>query len=210
MPLTNDLREEYERRFAQSKVRAERLEAVEDIITRIMKSRSRYESVSAVTRVPWYVIAVIHNMECGGRWDCHLHNGDPLRGRTVRQPPNRPLAGDPPFTWEASAIDALEYDGFDVWRDWSIAGTLYKLELYNGFGYRARKVATPYLWSATQFYERGKFIEVKVAPRTYKSEFDPYLVSQQIGAAAILRRMADQHLIELAPPASDAKCTGVS
>ena len=209
MPLTNDLRDEYESRFANCKVRAERAEEIENTITHIMKSRPRYEAVSAVTRVPWYVIAIIHNMECGGSFDCHLHNGDPLRERTVRQPPGRPLSGDPPFTWEASAIDALEYDGFDVWRDWSVAGTLYKLELYNGFGYRARKVPTPYLWSATQFYDRGKFVEVKVAPKSYKVEFNPYLVSKQIGAAAILRRMADQHLIDLGLP-TDEKCAGVS
>jgi lysozyme family protein len=39
--------------------------------------------------VPWYVIAVIHNMECGLDFTEHLHNGDPLACRTINDPPKR-------------------------------------------------------------------------------------------------------------------------
>ena len=39
--------------------------------------------------MPWYVIAVIHNMECGLDFTEHLHNGDPLARRTINDPPKR-------------------------------------------------------------------------------------------------------------------------
>jgi lysozyme family protein len=39
--------------------------------------------------VPWYVIAVIHNMECGLDFTEHLHNSDPLARRTINDPPGR-------------------------------------------------------------------------------------------------------------------------
>ena len=50
--------------------------------------------------IPWYVIAVIHYLESGLRFDGHLHNGDPLAGRTVHKPKGHPQTGTPPFTWK--------------------------------------------------------------------------------------------------------------
>ena len=100
-----------------------------------------------------------------------------------------------------SAIDALEFDGFDVWTDWSIPGTLYKLELYNGTGYRRHAIATPYLWSGSQFYSAGKFVR--------DGRFDPRAVSKEIGAAVLLRRMSDQALIEFPAQPPDPKCVGL-
>jgi lysozyme family protein len=200
--LTSKMRDEYARLFATCTVRKNRKTEVEGVITRMMKARDRYEQVSHATGVPWFIIAVIHNMECAGRFDCHLHNGDPLRARTVQVPKGRPVSGSPPFRWETSAVDALTFDGFDAWTDWSVSGTLYKLEAFNGLGYRKRKepVPTPYLWAATPHYEAGKYVR--------DGKFDPKAVSGQIGAAALLRRMSDQHLIEFGdatPPTAELR-----
>jgi lysozyme family protein len=76
----------------------------------------------------------------------HLHNGDPLTARTVQVPAGRPKTGEPPFTWEESATDALMLEKLDQWEDWSVPGTLYKLEQYNGWGYRLAHpdVKSPY------------------------------------------------------------------
>jgi len=189
MPLSKEMRVDYETKFATAEVDPERRAEVEQIITRMMRDRARYEAVSAKTGVPWYVIAVIHQMEREGDFRCHLHNGDPLRARTVQEPKGRPVAGRPPFAWDVSAIDALGYQGFDAWHDWTAGGMLYKIEAFNGFGYRSRGIASPYLFSATQHYSRGKY--------TSDGHFNPDAVSDQIGAAAILRRMADQALIEI-------------
>ena len=100
------------------------------------------------------------------------------------------MTGSPPFSWEASATDALTYKKFNVWTDWSVAGILYKLELYNGWGYRKKGVATPYLWSFSNHYTKGKYVEDGV--------FDPEAVSKQAGAAVILKRMLEQGVIALA------------
>ena len=97
--------------------------------------------------------------------------------------------GQPPFTWEASASDALSFQGFDKWKDWSISGTLFKLEGYNGFGYRDHHpdVPSPYLWSFSNHYTRGKYVA--------DGTFSPTAVSAQCGVAVLLRRMAEKNLI---------------
>jgi len=59
---------------------------------------------------------------------------------------------------------------------------LYLLEKYNGFGYRMRRVPTPYLWSFSNLYEKGKFLQ--------DGRFDPEAVSKQCGAALMLKAEA--------------------
>src|SRR5689334_8805350 len=113
----------------------------------ILAGRQRYESVAAATKVPWYFIGIVHNLECASKFTTHLHNGDPLTARTVQVPKGRPKEGNPPFTWEASAMDSLQLKGLDKWTDWSISGLLFQFERYNGFGYRPKGIYSPYLWS---------------------------------------------------------------
>ncbi len=201
MQLTPEVRNDYEQKFGTCTLRPARLAEVDNTIARIMVGRARYAAVAkTVGSVPWYMIGIIHSMECGSRFSCHLHNGDPLTARTRQEPKNRPAEGEPPFTWEESAADALRLKRLDTWSDWSIGGTLYQLERYNGFGYRAANVGipTPYLWAGSQHYSRGKYVRDHV--------FDPHSESTQIGAAVLLRRMLDHNLIELpaaiAPTAS--------
>jgi lysozyme family protein len=190
MPLTEERKKEYDEKFASCVVQPTALRESDRVVDWIVAGRDRYERVAAETNTPWYVVGVIHNMECGGKkkpFACHLHNGDPLSARTVQVPKGRPQRGNPPFTWEQSAIDALRYHGFDVWRNWSVAGTLFKLEAYNGPGYRNRGVPSPYLWSGSQHYTSGKYVRDHV--------FDPNAVSEQIGTAVVLRRMLDRSLL---------------
>jgi lysozyme family protein len=141
------------------------------------------------------VVGIIHSLEASCDFTRHLHNGDPLTARTTHVPAGRPRTGRPPFTWEASAIDALTLQGFASWKDWSVAGTLYKLEAYNGFGYRDhhRTVPSPYLWSFSNHYTRGKYVA--------DGRFSPTAVSQQCGAAVLLRRLsAGRHVAVPAGP----------
>jgi lysozyme family protein len=187
--LNSALRAEYERLFAGCKVRQQRIEDADRIIDRLVAARARYEALETTLGTPWYFVAVIHSLESGQRFDRHLHNGDPLTARTVHEPPGRPPRGRPPFTWEASAHDALKMKRLDEWRDWSVGGTLYNLEAYNGWGYRQDhpEVLSPYLWSFSRHYVKGKYVADRV--------FDPDAVSQQCGAAVLLRRMVDRGLI---------------
>jgi lysozyme family protein len=189
MNLTPALKNEYERLWNTCEVRPERRVAAGDISNRIVGKRSRYEAAGKPHGVPWYVVGIIHQLEGSGNFQTHLHNGDPLTARTVHEPAGRPANGSPPFTWEFSAADALVNDGLSTWRDWSIPGTLFVLERFNGFGYRKSSIAinSPYLWSFSKHYTQGKFISDKV--------YSPTAVSAQCGAAVLLLELAKQGLV---------------
>jgi lysozyme family protein len=192
--LTDVLRADYERCFDACRIRPERLSDVDALAGRIAAARSRYEAVERMLGVPWYVVGVVHCMECGLDFTRHLHNGDPLTARTVRVPAGRPALGSPPFAWEDSATDALRLRGLDRWSDWSVGGALYQLEGYNGWGYRLYhpRVGTPYLWSFSNQYTSGKY----VADGRWSAD----TMSKQCGAAVLLRRMFEQSIIGFATP----------
>ena len=194
--LTDALRAEYQNLFDTCQINIDKQNEVTSLAASLVQHRSRYEAVGTPLSIPWFFIGVIHNMESSQRFDRHLHNGDPLTARTVHVPAGRPAQGNPPFTWEASATDALRLEGLDRVTDWRLPALLYQIEKYNGFGYRLRHpdVLSPYLWSGSQHYTRGKFVA--------DGTFDPDAVSKQSGAAVILRRMVDQgavSLVEAAP-----------
>lgn len=131
--------------------------------------------------VPWYFIGIVHYMECNLSLRHHLHNGDPLTARTKRVPKGRPTTGKPPFTFEDSAVDAMTLTGLHKYLTWTIPYMLYRLEGYNGYGYRTfhPEVNSPYLWSYTNHYTKGKYVD--------DGKFDENAVSQQCGAAPLLK-----------------------
>ena len=190
--LTPALRGEYVQLFDSCRIRPERCDEVESLVKQLLSNQPRYEKVAEALGIPWSFIAVIHNMESSQSFHKHLHNGDPLTARTVQQPPGRPKNGSPPFTWEQSAADALQLKRLGADTDWSLAGTLYQLERYNGFGYRLYHphVLSPYLWGFSNHYSSGKY----VADSTWSDS----AVSKQCGAAVLLRRMAERGLVEFA------------
>jgi lysozyme family protein len=142
-------------------------------------AKPRYQAVAAKTGVPWAVIAAIHERECSQDWTGSLAQGDPWNGISVHVP-----AGRGPFkSWEEAAIDALVNCAPHAARnrDWSIGGTLTKLEEYNGLGYASRGVPSPYLWSGTDQYRSGKYVRDGV--------YDPDAVDSQLGCAGLLMAM---------------------
>lgn len=158
-----------------------RIHEVDAIIQKIRKGECVYRVVTAFTRVPWLVVAIIHAMESDCDFSTHLFNGDPLPARTVNEPIGQPERGKPPFTWVESAIAAIKYDRIDKNIDWSPPGICWALESYNGFGYVPTPIYSPYLWSFTNHYQQGKF--------TADGEFDANAISAQAGAMAIYSRM---------------------
>lgn len=189
--LTHSLRAEYRQLFNTLEIKAGRFDDVDALIARLLDHRGDYESVGGQVGAPWHFVAAIHNMESGQRFDRHLHNGDPLSDRTRHVPQGRPVSGDPPFTWEESAVDALNLRRIDRVDNWSLERTLYELEGYNGWGYRKfhAHVKSPYLWSFSNHYTRGKYI----ADGTWSET----AVSRQCGAAVLLRRMEQRGDIPL-------------
>lgn len=177
--LSRLLREEYRRRFDSAKVSPARQEVVAQSVRKILSNRARYERITQSTTMPWYFLAIIHGLEADFRFDSHLHNGDPLTGRTIRVPAGRPVRGAPPFSWEESARDAIEVNRYDKWNDWSIAGMLVVWELYNGLGYRQYGVNSPYVWACTDLYAKGRYVA--------DGRYDANAESRQCGAVALLK-----------------------
>lgn len=132
---------------------------LEDAYKIIKKGQYRYEAVSQLTGVPWYVIAVIHWRECHCDFKGVLHNGERIVG-TNKKTSIVPKGRGPFSTWEQSAIDALRSDRFTGVTDWSIENTLRLIEGFNGWGYlNENRNTSPYVWSYTnQCSETGKFV----------------------------------------------------
>ncbi|UVO54029.1 hypothetical protein [Sphingomonas sp. SUN039] len=178
------LKDEYAALFASAALRPERGDLARWHVTALRQFRRRYEAVTRATDVPWYFIGLIHGLEASYNFRAHLHNGDaPLSQRTRQVPAGRPKAWTAPYDWEASAVDALKLMGFAGATDWSLERTLYRLEAYNGFGYRRLGVPTPYLWSFSNHYEAGKFVA--------DGSFNARARSQQCGAATTLKLLTE-------------------
>jgi lysozyme family protein len=177
--------EEYQTMFDTMSVSSAALSKVDAIVSVINAGRNQYQQIESATGVPWYFIGLIHHMESNNDFTKHLHNGDPLTARTVHVPVGRPVDGQPPFSFYESAVDAIHYQqSVGNWdNDFSISGMLYKLEMYNGFGYRnvSPPINSPYLWAGTNYYSSGLF--------TADHVYSPSAVSNQIGTAAILKRL---------------------
>jgi lysozyme family protein len=188
---------EYRTLFSTMKIKADKLPEIDLAVKKINAGKGRYEALEKITGVPWFFIGMIHYMEASNNFSKHLHNGDPLTGRTVNVPKGRPLfnpkkgtigpSSNNPYTFEESAIDAMQYMGFDKIKDWSIEQMLYLLEKFNGFGYRRSdiKINSPYLWSYSNHYTKGKFVTDGV--------YNPATVSKQAGVAVILQRVLDKN-----------------
>jgi len=163
------------KRWANAKVTRD----VSAIAKRLVASKARYQAVEAKTGVPWFVIAVIHMRESSQNWGSSLAQGDPINRVSTHVP-----RGRGPFpTWEAAAIDALVDCGPYLARnkDWSIGGTLARLEEYNGLGYYRKGKPSPYVWAGTNQYTAGKYVADGV--------YDPNHVDTQPGCAGLILAM---------------------
>lgn len=169
-----------------------RIGEIDNTARKIIARKSRYQAVERMTTVPWWFIGVVHLREASLRFDLHLHNGDPLSAKTRNVPAGRP-PGNPPWTWEESAIDALAMKGFDKAGSWPIEAVAFRLEAYNGWGYWSSGFpipsdqlgVSPYLWAACvpgRPYRTGKFVRDHV--------YDPGTVDRQLGCMPLLQRMA--------------------
>ena len=168
----------------------------------------RYLDIAKNSTVPWPVVAAIHYRESDFNFRTHLHNGDPLDGRTFHVPAGRPVAAPKSggvYTFEESAADALGMKStiFPADGRWTVEATLEFLERYNGLGYRGLRrdpvtgvirysnnptwtpcpIPSPYLWSFTNHYSKGKYVS--------DGHYDPAAVDQQIGAAPLLKAICD-------------------
>ena len=185
MASFGDYEEGYENNWARLQIRPECLPDAQRQAQRLLQGQGIYQNVQRRTGVPWWFVGLCHYRESDFNFDTYLGNGQPLGMRTTIVPKGRgPFSGADAFL--DGAIDALRLEGFVGATDWSIARVLYRLEGFNGYGYHARGVNSPYLYGGSTCYgppqaRGGKFIADHV--------FDPTIVDTQLGTAVILKSL---------------------
>ncbi len=133
-----------------------------------LSARPLYDPISKGTGVPWFIVAILHKLQCNGDIGRRLADGLPRREGTFEQD-------------AIAAIKASEIGGHVSWPFWRI---LWAMEKFNGadFGYRAHGIHSPYLWAGTSAYETGVFVQPGVFSRTIPARW-------RLGAAVLLRAL---------------------
>lgn len=134
------------------------------ILRRIEEYKVIYNAVKNVINIPVIMIGTIHYLECNNNFSLTIRDGGKLRNKD----------------WVDDAISVLKPYSL-VKGVWTVPVCLWAMERYNGLGYRKRGIETPYLWSGTNLYKKGKFVRDGV--------FDPNAVSKQVGGAVIFRML---------------------
>jgi lysozyme family protein len=174
-----ELKSEYAQLWASMEIRSDKRELVMRIARKLMRHKAQYLAVEARTGVPWFVVAALHNRESDADFAAYLGNGEPLDRKTALVPKGR----GPFDSWEAGAVDALALDGLDRVKTWSPERACFDIEKFNGFGYRKRGVRSPYLWSFSNHYARGKYVA--------DGRFSSTHVDEQCGAIPILKAIME-------------------
>ena len=184
-------------RWKAAKVDPRQTIALDKLVDRYRRTTARYQAVQAMkpNGVPAPVAFGLFYREADNNFADSPAQGDPLTHLSVNEPRGRIPGKKPPFKWEDAAFDAYYVcDRLDLW-DWrTAASTLGAIESFNGTGY-ARfhpAVPTPYLWSGTTLYSRGKYVS--------DGRFDPLATDKQMGVAAILKRFQDRGVPVPFPP----------
>lgn len=179
------LKSGYERNWANLEIRPARLGEANATARKAINGKATYQQVERLTGVPWYFVALCHYRESNFDFDTYLGNGETLKRVTCLVPKGR----GPFASFVDGAVDALRIQHFVGTQDWCIARTLYRLECFNGLGYHAKGVNSPYLYGGSTLYgpaeaKAGKFVADHL--------FDPSHVDSQLGTAVILHAMMSQ------------------
>jgi lysozyme family protein len=187
MILTKELKEHYVTLWNKASIRPEHLHEVNDIVDVILKNKSKYLEVEKNTSVPWFIVAVIHSLEGSLSFKTWLANGDQLSAPTRNVPAGLGRGKKFPISWADGATISIKHDKLDQYKDWgTISGCCFRLETWNGTGYltKHKNVNTPYLYSYTQFFTKGKYVS--------DGKFSATATSKQAGAVAILKVLHDK------------------
>lgn len=171
------------RLWETAELRPEWMGRIDKVLSRSQLNRSRYQAITDMRKggVPWLVVAGLHERESSQSFSKHLHEGSPLTGRTRYVPKGRIPGVAPPYTFEQSAEDALYVLKHLDRTDWAnVESALQTIEAYNGLGYQRfhPDVLSPYLWSGSKHYARGKYVA--------DGKFSATAVDAQAGVAALL------------------------
>lgn len=170
----------YQRLWDTMEINPKKASTVAWYVKKIREGEARYREVEKESGVPWQVIGAKHLMEGAGDFSRVLHNGERIIG-TGRKTKLVPKSRGPFDSWEEAAIDALRIKKQP--KVWNIENTLYYCERFNGLSYLRdpNKPNSPYIWSFTQHYTKGKYVRDHVYSST--------AISKQCGIAPVLKEL---------------------
>jgi lysozyme family protein len=189
----NALAGDYTRALAN--MRITRFDEVDVTAKRLLGyvDQGRYAEVSAKTGVPQIVMAASFERESSSNFHTSPAQGDPLWERSVHVP--RGLGpyisrddnslSDWIAAWAKAAEDAYRIDRLDQVgaANWSWQRACFEEELFNGMGYRAHGIHSPYLWAGSNIYTAGKYVADGV--------FSYSAVDSQLGVIPMMFRMVE-------------------
>jgi lysozyme family protein len=150
------------------------------------KNKAQYQAVADKTGIPGELIAALHWRESTGNFGTYLHQGDKLGKKAVHVPKDIPIF----HTWAPAAEHALNMKKWlrdklkiDV-NTADLAALATYAEYYNGLGYSYKGKPSPYVWSGTDQYSRGKY----VADGRYSS----VTKDKQLGVISMVQHIWDQ------------------
>jgi lysozyme family protein/peptidoglycan hydrolase-like protein with peptidoglycan-binding domain len=172
------LKPRYRQLWETMKINPDVVHRADAAADKILSGKDRYVPIERKTGVPWFYIGLVHLRESDCNFNTYLGNGQPLNRRTTIVP-----IGRGPFaSFEAGATDALQHEDLIGITDWSLERIAFLLEAFNGFGYQAKGINSPYLWSGSNQYTSGKFVA--------DHDFRPDVVDRQLGSMVVLARLA--------------------
>lgn len=187
IPPLNERLKVYHTMYVNCSAPHDALKAAGKVVSHMSANTSVYKKIADLMNIKWWqVVGILHYMECDLDLTKHLANGDPLTGDTVRVPMNLMSPLEPPYEFIPAALKALKHFE-DSWqqpiaiKDLPTAFDFF--ERWNGLGYwkLTNPIASPYLWSGTSAYSKGKFGQ--------DGKYDPNLVSTQMGVAVICKAL---------------------
>lgn len=168
---------EYAKQWDRMKIKPSRQAEFNKTANIIFSHKDRYQAVERITGVPWHLVGILHMRESNCNFNTYLGNGQSIHRRTTIVP-----RGRGPFeTFEAGAVDALSLDGLNHVQDWRLEKELYYTELFNGGGYSARGLPSPYVWGGTNIQRPGKYVA--------DGRFNSGVWDTQPGTAPILKTL---------------------
>src|SRR5262249_24324265 len=169
----------YHRMWDRVQIAAAKADAARKIARAIIANRARYQAVEQVTGCRCSMTAPLPRAKPNMVFPPPPPNGDSPKPRPHPFPAGRPGRGQPPFQWDASAIDALTMAPHELQKvkAWSVERILYETEKYNGWGYLKRG-NSPYLLSWTSEYHGGKYVRDGV--------YDPSHWDEQAGCVGLI------------------------
>ena len=126
-------------------------------------NKARYEAVAKKTDFPPDLIAALHWRESNGGFDRMMSNGSLLDKKSSIKPYDGPYN-----SWEDSAVAVLKDSSRQSLQKTleldknpnDLVGLVTFAEAYNGTGYFDRGIPSPYVFSGSDVYSKGKYIEV--------------------------------------------------